>query len=283
MAAMWLHLRDGRWAILRWRTANMALPTDKHFTAKIIERKDLSEDLWLIRVDPGGPFSFKAGQYATLGVDHEDKRIERAYSIVSSPYEEGLEFFIELVPQGALTPHLYKLKVGDTMLCRKISKGRFTLDLKSGRTNHLCLATVTGIAPFVSYVRTLYRDWKAGNSPMPGEHKLYCLQGGSRSWEFGYREELERIAAEVPWFRYVATISRPWEDTSWKGQTGRVDDLVRMYVDEWNLKPEATTGYLCGHPSMCENGMGILSRAGWQKGTMFEEVYFIPGKEAGAE
>src|SRR5882672_2600549 len=132
-------------------------PGDKHYVAKILERKDLSEDLWLIRVDPGGAFNFKAGQYATLGVDHEVKRIERAYSIVSSPYEEGLEFFVELVPQGELTPHLYKLKVGDIMLCRKISKGRFTLDLKSGRKNHLLLATVTGIAPFVSYVRTLYK------------------------------------------------------------------------------------------------------------------------------
>jgi ferredoxin-NADP reductase len=77
--------------------------SDKHYTARIIERKDLSEDFWLIRVDPGGPFQFKAGHYATLGVDHADKRIERAYSIVTSPYEQGLEFFIELVPQGELT------------------------------------------------------------------------------------------------------------------------------------------------------------------------------------
>ena len=75
---------------------------------------------------------------------------------------------------------------------------------------------------------------------MPGDHKLYCLQGGSRSWEFGYREELERIAAEVPWFKYVATISRPWEDANWHGETGRVDDLVRKYADEWNLKPADT-------------------------------------------
>src|SRR5439155_14586942 len=85
-------------------------PLDKHYTAPVNDRKEMSEDLWLVRVDPGGPFSFKAGQYATLGVDHGDKRIERAYSIVSSPYEEGtLEFFVELVPQGELTPHLYKL------------------------------------------------------------------------------------------------------------------------------------------------------------------------------
>jgi ferredoxin-NADP reductase len=64
----------------------MVPATDKHYTAAIIERRDFSEDLWLIRVDPGGPFQFKAGQYATLGVDHGDQRIERAYSIVSSPY-----------------------------------------------------------------------------------------------------------------------------------------------------------------------------------------------------
>jgi len=41
-----------------------------HFTARILERRDLSEDLWVIRVDPGAPLQFKAGQYAMLGVDH---------------------------------------------------------------------------------------------------------------------------------------------------------------------------------------------------------------------
>ena len=56
----------------------MVPATDKHYTAAIIERRDFSEDLWLIRVDPGGPFQFKAGQYATLGVDHGDQRIEFA-------------------------------------------------------------------------------------------------------------------------------------------------------------------------------------------------------------
>src|SRR6266436_9978929 len=159
---------------------------EKHYVARILERRDFSEDLWAIKVDPGGAFTFKAGQYATLGVEQEGKRIERAYSIVSSPYEQALEFFLELVPHGELTPKLYKLQKGDTMLCRKIAKGRFTLDLRSGRTRHLLLATVTGIAPFVSYARTLYRDWKTGGNPMPGNHKFFCLQGGSRSWEFGY-------------------------------------------------------------------------------------------------
>src|SRR5260370_34830282 len=86
---------------------------EKHYVARILERKDLSEDLWVIKVDPGGPFSFKAGQYATLGVEHEGKRIERADSIVSSPDGEGLAFFVELVQHGALTAKVYRLQKGD--------------------------------------------------------------------------------------------------------------------------------------------------------------------------
>ncbi len=252
----------------------MAPSSDKHYRARVLERRDISPDLWIIRIDPGGPINYLAGQYATLGVEQNGKKIERAYSIVSSPYEESLEFFVELVPRGDLTPSLFRLKEGDTLLCRKIAKGRFTLDLRSGRTQHVLVSTVTGIAPFVSYVRTLYRDWKNGNSPMPGDHKLFCIHGASRSFELGYREELEGYAAEAPWFKYVPTVSRTWEDSNWSGEKGRVDDLLRKYTDAWGLRPETTTAYLCGHPKMVENGRGILQRAGWKKDAILEEIYF---------
>jgi ferredoxin--NADP+ reductase len=207
-------------------------------------------------------------------VDRDGKRIERPYSIVSSPYEKVMEFFVERVPHGELTPLLYELGEGGTLWLRRFAKGRFTLDLKSGRKNHLLLATVTGIAPYVSYVRTVYADWKKGQNAMPGEHRLFCVQGASRSEEFGYRDELERIAGEAPWLKYVPTVSRPWEDEAWNGEKGRVDDLIRKFTDAWNLKPEETTVYLCGHPSMVENGRGILQRAGWKKDAVQEEVYF---------
>jgi ferredoxin/flavodoxin---NADP+ reductase len=255
---------------------------DKHYQAQILDRRDISPDLCVLHVHPGGPFEFRAGQYATLGIERNGVRTERAYSIASSPYEEMLEFFVELVPHGDLTPSLFELKPGDSLLCRKLAKGRFTLDLRSGRTNHLLISTVTGIAPFVSYVRTLYRDWESGANAMPGEHQLFCLQGASRSFEFGYREELERYAAEVPWFKYVATVSRPWEDTDWKGETGRADDLLRKYTCAWGLRPENTTAYLCGHPKMIERSQGILERAGWKKEALLEEAYYhVAIKEAG--
>lgn len=258
----------------------MALAPDKFYTAHITHRRDVAPDLWVIRLDPGGEFKFVAGQYATLGVPVLDTRIERPYSIVSSPYESELELFLENVPHGELTPLLYRLQAGADLTLRKIAKGRFTLDLRSGHRNHLLICTVTGVAPYVSYIRTLRADWK--RDQFPAGIRLFLLQGASRSWEFGYREELESIAAEVPWLTYIPAVSRPWEDAAWQGEKGRADDLIRKYLDKWELAPAETTAYLCGHPIMTQHGIGILERAGFAKTSIKTEVYWQAQTEVAA-
>jgi len=254
---------------------------DRFFRPRIAQRVDLGPTLWTIRLQVEGVFQFTPGQYATLGVlDRDNKRWERPYSIVSAPYESEVEFFLELVPGGDVTPMLHQLQTGDDLLMRKVPKGRFTLDTQSGRTLHLLVSTVTGVAPFVSYVRHLYRDWKEGR--FSGEHKLFLVNGASRSWEFGYCQELARLAAEAPWLQYVPTISRPWEDDAWTGETGRVDDILRKYADTWGLTGASAIAYLCGHPEMIEHSKGILKRIGFAKELVKEEIYWMPVKEAGA-
>src|ERR1700693_6238857 len=251
---------------------------DKHYWARITKRADFAPDLWMIRIDPGAEFSFAPGQYATLGIERDARRLERPYSIVSSPYEKELEFFFELVPHGATTPPLYDLQLGAEVLVRKVAKGRFTFDTaQPERMNHLMVSTVTGVAPFVSYVRTLYKDWKEGR--FAGDQKLFLPIGAIRSWEFGYLDELRKFADEVPWLKYVPTVSRPWDDQKWTGEIGRADDLIRKYADLWGLNGTNSVGYLCGHPQMIEHGKGILQRIGFAKEVLKEEIYWIPGKE----
>ena len=253
---------------------------DKHYRARITKRADFAPDLWMIRIDPGADFTFAPGQYATLGVERDARRLERPYSIASSPYEKELEFFFELIPHGETTPPLYDLQLGDEVLVRKVAKGRFTFDpAQPERTNHLMLSTVTGVAPFISYVRTLFKDWEEGR--FAGDHKLFLLSGASRSWEFGYREELENFSKAAPWFRCVFTVSRPWEDESWQGELGRVDELIRKYADHWGCTAANSIAYLCGHPEMVEHGKGILKRIGFKKENLKEEEYWVPGKPAG--
>ena len=255
----------------------MPTPDDKFFHAHVTRRVDFAPDLWMFRIQSGGEFNFVPGQYATLGVERDGKRVERPYSIVSAPSETEVEFFFELVPDGALTPLLHKLQPGDQLLMRKVPKGRFSLEMQNGRKNHLLVSTVTGVAPFVSYVRTFYQEWKQGK--FDGTHKLYLLNGASRPWEFGYLEELRQFAQEVPWFKYVPTVSRPWDHSEWTGEIGRADDILRKYADQWGLDASNTHAYLCGHPDMIANSKAILKRRGFlDKTAIKEEIYWIPPK-----
>jgi ferredoxin/flavodoxin---NADP+ reductase len=246
--------------------------------AEIVRRTDYAEDLWVIRVRPEHKLVFKPGQYVTLGVDQPEHLMERAYSISSSPLEDEVEFFIELVTDGGLTPMLHKMTVGDWLWMRRQTKGLFMLDRKSGHAQHFLVCTVTGIAPYVSMVRTLAREAEAGKDPGV---QLVVLQAASRSWEFAYREELESLAQRWSWLRYIPTISRPWEDPEWRGEVGRAEDLLRKYIDSLGLEPSNTTTYVCGHPEMIENAKAILKRRGFGKESIREEIYWVlPKKHA---
>jgi ferredoxin--NADP+ reductase len=244
-----------------------------HVHAEIVTRRDLAPDLWTIRIRLESPLVFRPGQFATIGVSDGETMIERPYSIVSSPRESELEFFLELVPQGELGQRLFALTRGDRLHVRKVAKGNFTLDEKSGRRMHFMVATVTGVAPFVSMVRTLVRDEEAGK-PSAG-HRAFLLQGASRSWEFGYDTELAEIEREYRWFRYVPTVSRPREDAAWGGERGRVHELISKYLDRFQCNPTDTTAYLCGHPGMIESGKMILRVAGFEKESIREERFWV--------
>lgn len=255
------------------------MPTDhseKYMTVPIIRRQDYSPTLWSVWMKPPQELGFKAGQYVAFGVENHEKVLERAFSIVSSPYEPELEFFIEKVPAGALSPQLYELQVGDCVFMRKKAKGIFNIDVKSGHPQHFLVSTVTGIAPYISMVRTILRDLNEGRLAEP--FRLVVLQGVSRSEEFGYDRELQSVAAERSWLTYIPTISRPWEDPEWKGERGRVDDLIRKYADNLGLTPQTTTAYLCGNAGMIVNARDILRRAGFDQGSIKEETYWPPGE-----
>ncbi len=203
--------------------------------------------------------------------------IERPYSIVSSPYEDDLEFYLELVPHGKLTPHLHEVQVGGEMFIRRSTKGSFLFDGKSGHPNHFMVATVTGAAPYISMLRKLLTDMREGQQ-QPG--RILMLHAGSISAELGYIDQLVELARENPWFEYVPTISRIWLDPEWKGERGRAEDVARKYLDAAGFTAADTTAYLCGNPQMTENMKGLLKRAGFAKESIKEELYWPAEKSA---
>ena len=110
-----------------------------------------------------------------------------------------IEFFFELVPQG-IAPDLYTLKLGDELFMRKVPG---TIHLDTGHPGHyihlLSGDGYTGVAPFVNATRGSFSK-KIGKegafSVGPQALSFYSVRG--RSWEFGYHEELSKIAEEMP-------------------------------------------------------------------------------------
>lgn len=104
---------------------------------------------------PAG-YRFTAGQFARLGVHNtlqipnEPEIIWRAYSMVSGPYDEHLEFFSIVVPQGAFTSHLSHLQVGDRVAVDKTNHGFLTTARFESGQHLWLLASGTGLAPFLS-------------------------------------------------------------------------------------------------------------------------------------
>lgn len=238
-------------------------------SAELVERRDVSPSLAMFRFLLADPPSFTAGQFATIGIAADGDVIERPYSIVSSPYEPFLEFFVELIPGGYLTPKLWELTLGSHILVRRRIVGRLTLDAAVKR--HLMLATVTGVAPFVSILRTQKIDRERGAE---SNNRFVLIHGASHSADFGpYRRELEELSC-AGWLTYIPTVSRPWADTNWQGETGRVEDVVRKHADQLGLDHNNSVAYACGHPQMIANIKQILERARFLKDQIKEEEYF---------
>jgi len=244
----------------------------EYATATIVSRRDLATDLWVVRIRPDIELPFRPGQYVTLGLELDGRIVERPYSIASDPAEGEIELFIERVPDGELSAPLHDVPSGDSTLVRKRCKGLFLKDAPMVEMPHLFVATVTGIAPFVSILRSLRRRQESGE--WTPDDAVLVLQGASRSDELGYEEELRGLDAALDWLTYVPTISRPWDDTEWTGETGRVEDVLRKYADSVGLKPGRGAIYLCGHPGMISNSRGIMTRNGFTEKEIREEQYW---------
>ena len=251
----------------------------------VSHRIDVSPGLMIIRVTPDGwelP-DFLPGQFAVAGlpgsaprcrmsdVEDEapadpDKIIKRAYSISSSSKEkEFIELYVTLVRSGALTPRLFDLKVGDRLWISSRFTGVFTLDELPGGVDALLVCTGTGLAPYMSMLRTEL-------DCSPGKRRYTVVHGARHSWDLGYRDELQTMARLCPDFTYIPMVSRPEEEpVEWTGEKGRVEELWTGGRLEkaagYKPTPEETHILLCGNPKMLEDMIKLLEGEGYTEPT----------------
>jgi ferredoxin--NADP+ reductase len=248
--------------------------------AIVTQRIEAASGLIILRIAPDGwrlP-EFKAGQFVVLGLPGSAPRvplsepettpvdpvklIRRAYSIASSSLSKNeLEFYVTLVRSGELTPRLFALQPGNRLWVSSKPTGLFTLRDIPPEKNVVMVATGTGLAPYMSMLRT--------DLALPASGRFAAIVGARHSWDIAYSSELNTMQRLSPRFTWLPIVSRPTDEpVPWGGETGHVQDLWRRSVvaERWGFKPapENTHVLLCGAPAMIDEMTAMLAAEGFQ-------------------
>ncbi len=232
------------------------------YNATVVGKITITPDLMIFRVDTDAPRDeFEAGQNLLLGLYGFEKRssnsepelvpaedqklIQRPYSIASAKTEtRQLEFYISQVKSGQLTSRLFNLNIGDRVYVGTKISGIFRLDETPDGSDIVMVATGTGIAPYISFLRSHIVERP--------ESKMVVIQGAAHRWDLGYYSELAFLEKSFANFFYVPTLTDA--DDRWDGYKLCIEDLLRNDIlqNEFNITPdpERTHFFVSGQPDM---------------------------------
>lgn len=99
-------------------------------------------------------FRFQSGEFVMIGLPGDNgKPLLRAYSIASPSWDNELEFYSIIIPDGPLTSQLQHISVGDILILNPKATGTLILDSLLPGKRLFMFASGTGIAPFISLIR----------------------------------------------------------------------------------------------------------------------------------
>lgn len=235
------------------------------YNATLVERRDLTRELaiFAVRPDavPAGEW-FEPGQYLVVGLNLDTggalAPVERPMTMASAAQErERVEFLIRRIAdpdsETPLTHALWALAEGGRLHARPKPAGAFDV----GHTLHagdqraiVCVASDTGLAPFVSFVRTLRR-----REPSLRLDRIALLHEARVPGELAFRQELSTMAREAG-LRYLPCVASVPAGEDWKGPTGGVEDFFdaerigeledRLGLARDGLVPESVVIFACG-------------------------------------
>ena len=226
--------------------------SEKWLTGTVIENRHWTETLFSLRVE-GAPLRYEAGQFVRIALDINGQRVARAFSFVNPPDDPMLEFYGVIVPEGPLSPRLAKLKAGDALYVAANPAGFLVLpEVQDAQTLWL-VATGTGLAPFLSILRT--------PAPWRRFKNVVLVHAVRYARELTYKEVIQATSA-----RYVTFVSREGAPGSLAGRIpaaiadGRLESAAGL-----PLTPQNSHVMLCGNPQMLRDATAALAARGMRK------------------
>ncbi|MFC6298219.1 ferredoxin--NADP reductase [Pseudomonas sp. CCM 7893] len=242
----------------------MTASAEKYTRQTLLDVQSLTPSLFTLRTtrDPG--FRFRAGQFVRLGVTKADGNIVwRAYSVVSSPFDEHLDFFSIVVPGGEFTSELSRLREGDTLLVERQATGFLTLDRFVDGRDLWMLGTGTGIAPFLSILQD-FEVWEKFE-------RIILVYSAREARELAYQSlihelsEREYLAEHAHKLTYIPIVTR-------EQYPGALNERITALIEKGELEqaagvaltPEHSRVMICGNPQMIDDTRQMLKQRDMQ-------------------
>ncbi len=225
---------------------------------------------FFFRVPDLEQFDFIPGQFVTLDLPIHEKpaRRWRSYSIASRPDGSNVfELCIVLLEGGAGTTYLFnEVREGSEIPVRG-PLGAFILPDNLVQKDIYFICTGTGIAPF----RSMLHHILVNNIPHKG---IYLIFGTRKRENLLYFDEMVHLAASLPEFHFMPTLSRE----VWEGRTGYVHDvyedmLRRNSTPVGSEEESGAVFYLCGWKDMINEAKKRITDMGFSRKCIHQELY----------
>jgi ferredoxin-NADP reductase/uncharacterized protein YcbX len=193
------------------------------------------------------PFRFLPGQFLTLTFGTGSKRIQRCYTIASSPSRtEYCEITVKR--DGAASGLLHDHLVSGSRVAISGPLGRFTFD-GEGAEEIVLIGGGVGITPLMSKIRFLVsRKWKG---------RIDLIYSVKTRRDIIFQQELAEMQREFPALRVYVTVTS--NDAGWTGPHGRLSaELIRKFVPDIADRHV----HLCGPIAMAASMRQILRQLG---------------------
>ena len=265
----------------RQKTLEKSLLTEKHWnsgelTVRCIDAIAETHDVKTFRLvaDPPVQFSYKPGQFVTLDLEIEDKRVMRSYSISSTPSRPHiLEITVKRVPAppdepdappGLVSNWLHdRLGVGSEVKL-KAPMGKFTcVDRPASKL--LFISAGSGITPMMSMSRWL--------CDVGADVDIVFVYSTRSLRDLIFRHELESMAARYSNFKLAVTTTRSEPGQAWQGYTGRINEFMLKAIAPDFLD---RTVYLCGSNPFMKGVKTILETLRFPMENYYEESFGSP-------
>jgi len=231
--------------------------------ATVLEFHDIAPEVrhFVFEVPEVQQIHFKPGQFVSFSETINGKKITRPYSIVSLPGGNRFELCLNLVHEGVFTPHLFKMKPGDSI---ETSAPLGFFVIREPAREAVFIATGTGIAPF----RAMAPDYLSH----PQAKQLTLIFGVRHERNIYYRDNFEALARKYSNFLFWPTLSRSVPSLGayfWTGRTGHVQThLLEAIPGRRDLDI-----YICGLKAMVDDVRAILKGLGFDRKQIIFEKY----------